>query len=108
MKLRPLTVLSQLYMIWAEVRMEDVLAWQEQWAYEELYAFRPHRWSMDAAVVLMLLVEMSQALLKAPLVGAGTDYTKCVDLIPKAISVAMLDLMGTERGVLTAFHSMYS
>ena len=61
---------------------------------------------MDAAAVLTLLVELSQEL-KA-LVGAGTDYTKCFDLIPKAISVAMLDLMGMERGVLNAFHGMYS
>ena len=46
--------------------------------------------------MLTLLVELSQVL-KAPQVGAGTDYTKCFDLIPKAISVAMLDLMGMER-----------
>ena len=69
------------------------LAWQEQWAHEESYAFHPHRGSMDAAAVLMLLVELSQAL-KALLVGAGTDYAECFDLIPKAISVAMPDLMG--------------
>ena len=62
---------------------------------------------MDAAALLMLLVELSQAL-KAPLVGAGTDYTKCFDFIPKATSVAMLGLMGMERGVLNAFHGMYS
>ena len=30
MKLRPLTVLSQIYRIWAGVRMEDALQWQEQ------------------------------------------------------------------------------
>ena len=84
MKLGPLTVLSQVYRIWAGLRMEDAMAWQEQWAHEESYAFRPHRGSMDAAAVLTLLVELSQVL-KAPLVGAGTDYTKCFDLIPKAI-----------------------
>ena len=107
MKLRPLTVLSQVYRIWAGLRMEDALAWQEQWAHEESYAFRPREGSMDAAAVLMLLVELSQVL-KAPPVGAGTDYTKCFNLIPKAISVAMLNLIGMERGVLNAFHGMYS
>ena len=71
------------------------LAWQEPWAHEESYAFRPQRGSMDVAAVLMLLVELSHAL-KAPVVGAGTEYTKRFDLIPKAISVAMLDLMGME------------
>ena len=49
---RPLTVLSQVYRIWAGLRMEDVLEWQEQWAHEESYAFRPHRGSMDAAVLM--------------------------------------------------------
>ena len=62
---------------------------------------------MDAAALLMLLVELSQAL-KAPLVGVGTDYTNCFGFIPKAIPVAMLGLMGMERGVLNAFHGMYS
>ena len=82
MKLKPLKVLSQVYRTWAGLRMEDALAWQEQWAHED--AFRPHRGSIDAAAVLTLLVELSQVL-KAPPVGAGTDYTKCFDLIPKAI-----------------------
>ena len=57
--------------------------------------------------VFMLLVELSQAV-KAPLVGAGTYYTKCFDLIPQAISISMLNLMGMERGVLMAFHGMYT
>ena len=43
MKLRPLTVLSQVYGIWARLRMEDTLAWQEQRAHEESHAFCPHR-----------------------------------------------------------------
>ena len=58
---------------------------------------------MDAAAVLMLLLEPSRAL-KGPVFGAGTNYTKCFVLTPKAISVAMLDLMGMDCGVLNAFH----
>ena len=107
MKLRPLTVLSQIYRIWAGVRMEDAMKWQETWAHEESYAFRPHRGSLDAAAVLTLLIELSHVL-KTPLVGVGMDYTKCFDLIPQAISIAMLDIQGMEQGVLRAFHGMYS
>ena len=62
MKLRPLTVLSQIYRIWAGVRMEDAMKWQETWAHEESYAFRPHRGSLDAAAVLTLLIELSHVL----------------------------------------------
>ena len=85
MKLQPLTVLSQIYRIWAGLRMEDALQWQEQWIHRESYSFRPHKRAMDAATVLTLLVELAQVL-TAPLVGAGTDYTKCFNLIPQAIS----------------------
>ena len=107
MKLRPLTVPSQIYRIWAGVRMEDAMEWQEGWAHEESYAFRPHRSSLDAAAVLTLLIELSHAL-KAPIVGAGSDYTKCFDLVPQAISIKMLDIQGMEAGVLRAFRGMYT
>ena len=106
MKLRPLTVLSQIYRIWAGVRMEDALQWQEQWIHPEAYGFRPHRGAIDAATVLTLLVELAQAL-KTPLVGAGTDYTKCFDLIPQAISMAPMEEQGIDEGVLRAFSGMY-
>ena len=91
MKLRPLMVLSQIYRIWAGVRMEDAVEWQEGWAQEASYAFRPQRSSLDAAAVLTRLIELSHAV-RGPLVGAGSDYTKCFDLVPQAISIAMLDI----------------
>ena len=107
MKLRPLTVLSQIYRIWAGVRMEDALQWQEQWVHPEAYGFRPHKGAIDAATVLTLLIELAQAL-KVPLVGVGTDYTKCFDLIPQLISMAILEVQGIDSGVLRAFRGMYT
>ena len=101
MMLRPLTVLLQIYRIWAGVRMEDALHWQEQWIHPEAYGFRPHRGAIDAATVLALVVELAQVL-KAPLVGAGTDYTKCFDLIPQAISMTLMEEQGIDEGVLRA------
>ena len=61
---------------------------------------------MDAATVLTLLVELAQVL-DAPLVGTGTDYTKCFDLIPQAISMALVEIQGMDEGVLRAFRGMY-
>ena len=106
MKLRPLTVLWQIYRMWAGVRMEDALQWQEQWIHPEAYGFRPHKGAIDAATVLTLLVELAQVL-KALLVGAGTDYTKCFDLISQAISMARMEEQGIDEGVPRAFRSMY-
>ena len=61
--------------------MEGALQWHEQWVHRGSYGFKPHKGAMDAATVLTLLVELAQVL-DAPLVGAGTDYTKCFDSIP--------------------------
>ena len=87
--------------------MEDTLQWQEQWVHQEAYGFGPHKGALDAATALTLLVELAQAL-NAPLVAAGTDYTKCFDLIPQAISMAVLEEQGIDAGVLRAFRGMYS
>ena len=89
--------------------MEDTLQWHEQWVHLEAYGFRPHKGAMDAATVLTLLVELAQVL-NAPLVGAGTDYTKYFDLIPQAISMAMMhkEVQGIDEGVLWAFRGMYT
>ena len=106
MGLRPMTVLWQVYRIWAGVRMENALQWQEQWIHPEAYGLRPHRGTIDAATVLTLLVELAQAL-KTPKMGASTDYTKCFDLILQAISMALMEEQGINEGVLQAFSAMY-
>ena len=79
---------------------------QEQWIQRESYGFRPHKGAMDAATLLTLVKEMTHVL-DAPLVGAGTDDTKCFDLIPQAISMAMLEIQGMDEGVMPAFRGMY-
>ena len=89
----------------AGVRMEDALHWQEQWIHSETYGFPPHRGAIDAAMVLTRLVELAQAL-KTPLVGAGTDYTKCFDLIPQVILMALMEKQGMDEGVLRALSGM--
>ena len=65
--------------------------------HRESYGFRPHKGATGAATVLTLLLELAQVL-DAPLVGAGTDYTKCIDLMPQAISMALLEIHGTGAG----------
>ena len=42
------------------------------------------------------------------LLGVGTDYTKCFDSTPQAISTAMLDIQGTEKVVLWVFCGLYA
>ena len=39
-KLRPITVMSAVYRLWAATRVREVLTWQESWVEDELRGFR--------------------------------------------------------------------
>ena len=43
MQQRPLSVLSQLYRVWAGVRLEECMIWQEKWVHPHAYGFRKKR-----------------------------------------------------------------
>ena len=75
LKLRPLSVLSQIYRVWEGMRLEEATLWQEGWAHPAAYAFRPRRSCLDAASLLQLLIELNDKL-KTNFGGAGMDYTK--------------------------------
>jgi len=75
--------------------------WQGGWSDDQVYAFCLHSGSMDAASVLILPVELAQTI-GAPLVRAGTDYTKCFNLSPRVISLAINEIHGIAKGTLRA------
>ena len=43
MQQRPLSVLSQLYRVWAGLRLEECIVWQESWAHPHAFGFRKKR-----------------------------------------------------------------
>ena len=53
----PLTVLSTIYRLWAGLRLEEVILWQESWAHPLAFGFRPGRGSLDGAAVTQLLLD---------------------------------------------------
>ena len=75
--------------------------------HQEACGFHPHKGAIDPATVLSLRVELARVM-GTPLVGAGTDYTKCFDLMPQAISMTVLEVQGIDAGVSRGFWGMYS
>ena len=66
----------------------------------------PKQATIHVATVLILLMELVQAF-QMPLVGAGTEYARCFDLIPQSISRALMEEQGIDEGYLLAISGMY-
>ena len=52
LKLRPLSVLSTVYRLWAGLCLGDAMLWQESWIHAEAYGLRTGRSAEDAAALL--------------------------------------------------------
>ncbi len=106
MKLRPLSVLSTVYLMWAGLRLGDAMKWQESWIHAEAYGFRTGRSAEDAAALLWTLLELARATGRS-LSGTGLDYKKCFDLVPQRIVLRLAQEFGMAPGALRAARGMY-
>ena len=103
---RPLTVLSMVYRLWAGIRLEEAIRWQEAWAHPCAFGFRPARSALDGATVTQVLLELCR--LKGwAVAGMSIDYVKCFDLIPQAVVLALALELGMDPGVARALGAMY-
>ena len=62
MQQRPLSVLSQLYSVWAGIRPEECMIWQEHWIHPHAYGFRKKRGTTNAAALISLLLELHKTI----------------------------------------------
>ena len=106
MQQRPLSVLSQIYRVWAGIRLEECMVWQELWIHPHAYGFRKKRGATDAAAFISMLIELHK-LMKAVLHGFGLDYIKCFDLIPQSIVLHIALTQGMDLGTHRALSGMY-
>ena len=81
MQQRPLSVLSQIYQVWAGVRLEECMTWQETRIHPQAYGFRKKRGTTDAVGMISLLIELCHVM-QTTLMGFGLNYVKCFDLVP--------------------------
>ena len=107
MQQRPVSVLSQIYRVWAGVRLEECMTWQETWIHPQAYGFRKKRGATDAAGMISLLIELCHVM-QTTLMGFWLDYVKCFDLIPRQVVLLVAKEEGMDEGVHRALSGMYA
>ena len=93
LKMRPITVTSAVYRLWAATRLRDVMAWQEDWINKCQYGFRPGFGTLDAYWEWAAALEVS-LLGGEPLSGVSFDFVKCFDRVPHGISLDLAEACG--------------
>ena len=106
--LRPLSILSVVYRLWASCRLEELLSWQELWAHPSQSGFRPLKECLDAWYPLALHVE--QAMINGTdLAGCMLDYAKAFDLVPlHEIILPLASRVGLPSNLVHCLGNFYS
>ena len=105
--LRPITVMSAIYRLWASTRVRNVMEWQEQWAAQGQHGGRTGRGTDD--VYWQLALQLEEALCSGrPLYGCCLDYSKCFDRLPQRILLRLAKELGMNELVLAPLTAMYS
>eukprot|EP00662_Eupelagonemidae_sp_cell21_P057404 gene57404-biopygen32076 len=106
-RMRPISVMSAVYRVWAATRMRDVRVWQEQWAAAGQHGYRPLHGTEDVYWALQLRLE--NALLRGePLYGLSLDWSKCFDRLPQGIMLRLVEELGMSPRVLGPLRAMYA
>ena len=104
--LRPISVMSPVYRLWAATRLKEVLTWQESWAAPGQHGARPGHGTEDVFWELALKIENS-VLSGTPLYGFSLDYCKCFDKLPQKILLQLAAEMGMDKCILKPLQGMY-
>ncbi|KAJ9439363.1 Retrovirus-related Pol polyprotein from type-2 retrotransposable element R2DM [Diplonema papillatum] len=106
LKLRPITVSSVVYRLWASVRLQDVMLWQELWIHGSQHGFR-HGHSCDD-VVMDIALSIEESLTNGtPLCGVALDFAKCFDRVPQALVLDLMEALGLHERVLAPLRHIY-
>ena len=105
--LRPITVTSIVYRLWAVFRVRQVLSWQESWASDGIFGFRRDSGTEDAFWQTALEVEMT-LLNNDTLFGFSIDFSKAFDRVPTHIVFELGKRAGLPSGISRALEGMYA
>ena len=105
-ELRPLTILSAVYRVWAKARLPALLDWQELWLPDEAWGFRPGRSAEGLFFCTALEMEMATV---DGLVAAGIsfDLRKAFDHIPTDLLIKVLEVRGCAPCILRPLSGLY-
>jgi len=107
LSLRPISVTSLIYRLWAATRLRDVSAWQEHWVEQSQMGFRPGKGTVSMFMAMAAKIEKA-VLDGEDIVITSLDYQKCFDLIPHTILLRTAEECGLDPRVLRPLRAMYS
>ena len=97
--LRPISVMSVVYRLWALARLRSVMLWKEQWISEAQHWAKAKHGTED--VFWALALEIEHAILSGePLYGVCLDYKKCFDSLPQTVLLKLSERLGLHERVL--------
>ncbi len=107
LSLRPISVCSAVYRLWAGTRVREIMVWQERWMPKGMRGFRLGCAADDVFWSLGLRVE--RAILTGEcLVSLSADLTKCFDSLPHGIMLRLLQELGMDDRILRPLRRMYA
>ena len=107
LSLRPITVMSAVYRLWAATRVRIIMQWQENWINNELKGYRSGCGAEDVWWEQALRIE--NALLSGEeLHGSSLDYAKCFDKVPVEIVLKIAELQGMSDKLVVPLRSLYA
>jgi hypothetical protein len=107
LSMRPISVASAVYRLWAATRLRDAMRWQEGWAHPGQHGFRSLHGTVDVYWEMALRVE--DALLSGTeLSGVLLDYAKCFDRLPHGVMLRLASESGASHRLMNPLRSMYS
>ena len=105
--MRPISVASAVYRLWAATRLRDAMRWQEGWAHRGQHGFRTQHGTID--VYWEITLKIKAALLSnTELSGILLDYAKCFARLPHGIMLRLASESGASDRLMRPIRSMYA
>ena len=106
LNLRPLTILSVIYRIWAGIRASQLRDWQETWIHRSLHGGRAGHETLDGVFETNLDIEQAQLDAKE-LFLLLLDYKKFFDFILQEHIWALAAIWGMPKSIIRMLRSFY-
>ena len=104
---RPISIASTVYRLWAGVRLQDAMRWQETWVLPGQHGCRLAHCTEDLYWRLALRVEEALLGVSPHMWGVSLDFSKCFDRVPQHIVMQVAHRMGAAPNVMRALEGMY-